>query len=235
MLPGSSAIDFNGFLDKYYIDMGGALIAAFVAVAVIFGLLRWRPSLKGLFSQDLPGGSAPPKAKAVVHGLVYDVILQKPISDCSPSRWAMHFSIFWGFVGLAVATMLDAILNPLAAPLPLVSPVRIIGNVSGVFFMAGITLSIGRRVLVEQVRRNSSRGDVMFLAILFATGITGFATEYFSDLGLVLSDSVSFWTHIVFVATLLVTAPFTKFVHSIGRPLLLLLKRMAGSQKEEMA
>ena len=233
MPGGDLLINFNGFLDKYYIDVGGALIAAFVAVAVAFGLLRWRPTLRAHFAQGAAGVARPSRASAVAHTLVYDVIMQKPISDCSASRWAMHFSIFWGFIGLAVATTLDAVLNPLATPLPLSSPVRIVGNVGGVLFMAGVTLSIGRRAMVEDVRRNSGRGDVAFLAVLFATGLTGFATEYFSEFNLLMPDSVSFWVHMAFVAALLITAPFTKFVHSIGRPLLLFLKRKSGEGKTE--
>jgi nitrate reductase gamma subunit len=223
-------IDFNGFLDKYYIDVGGALIAGFVAISVAYGVFTWRPTLRSIFGGSRPTGPSPSKSRAILRGLVFDVVLQKPVKDCSAGRWAVHFSIFWGFVGLAVATTLDAIINPLAAPLPLASPVRVIGNVSGILFLVGVSLSIGRRVVDPDVRRNSSLADALFLFLLFATGITGFATEYFSDLNFVLPDLVSFAVHVVFVTALLVTAPFTKFVHSIGRPILLLLKRLAGTK-----
>jgi hypothetical protein len=222
-------IDFNTFLDRYYIDLGGAAVAAFVALAVASGLLRWRPTLRSLFRSDTSSQPSPSRGRVILHGIIYDVLLQKPVKDCSTPRWAVHFCLFWGFIGLSIATTLDAITNPSAAPLPLFSAVRVAGNVGGILFMTGVVLSIGRRALVSDVRKNSNAADIVFLAMLFATGITGFATEYLSDLNMTLPDSVVFWSHMVFVTTLLVTAPFTKFVHSIGRPLLLYAKRLAGS------
>jgi len=134
-------------------------------------------------------------------------------------------AMFWGFLGLAITTTLDEILNPTAGPLPLLSPVRILGNVSGVFFVAGVSYSLGRRLLVQSVRENSTKGDAVFLSLLILTGVTGFVTEIFSQFNLVAPDSFSYWFHLILVTALLATAPFTKFVHAIGRPILLLVRR----------
>jgi len=81
------------------------------------------------------------------------------------------------------------------------------------------------------VRKNTTRGDSIFLLMLFLTGVSGFATEIFSDLNIFFPDAFSYWFHILLVAGLLASAPFSKFVHSIGRPILLLLRR---SELEKM-
>lgn len=169
--------------------------------------------------------SASSKARILANNLAVDVFYQKPIADCSRTRWFAHLAMFWGFVGLAVTTTLDEILNPTAGPLPLLSPVRIIGNITGAFFIAGVSVSLARRLIVPSVRENSTVGDFAFLLLLFLTGVTGFATEILSNLNLVVVDNFSYWSHIILVAALLASAPFTKFVHAIGRPILLMVKR----------
>ncbi len=171
-------IDFNSFLQKSLVDDGGIVIAVVVAIGVLADILRWRKTLSAsLPSAGRSGVSGASKARALAQSLVVDVLYQKPIADCSRMRWFAHLAMFWGFVGLTITTTLDAIVNPTAAPLQLVSPVRLIGNVSGIFFMVGLGYSLGRRVIVPSVRRGSSAGDVIFLAVLFLTGLTGFLTE----------------------------------------------------------
>ena len=166
--------------------------------------------------------------------LLVDVFYQRPIADCSRSRWFAHMAMFWGFVGLAITTVMDEILNPAAAPLPITSPVRILGNITGIFFVGGVAFSLGRRLVVSDVRKNSTVGDAVFLLLLLLTGVTGFMTEAFSNLNLVTADNFSYWSHLVLITALLVTAPFTKFVHAIGRPILLLVKR-SDMEKSKLA
>jgi len=219
-------INFNTFLSKGYVDIGGIIILIGVIFGIAYGLLRWRKAL----AETLPhitsySLSAASKAKILVNNLGIDVFYQKPIADCSRTRWIAHLALFWGFLGLAVTTTLDEIVNPAAAPLILTSPVRILGNISGVLFVAGVSISLARRLFVPSVRENSTRGDFVFLLLLFLTGISGFTTEIFSDLNVVFPDSFSYWFHIILVTALLASAPFSKFVHAIGRPILLLVKR----------
>jgi len=219
-------INFNTFLSKGYVDTGGIIILIFVIFGIAYGLLRWRKAL----AETLPhiatfSLSTASKAKVLANNLGIDVFYQKPIADCSRTRWIAHLALFWGFLGLAVTTTLDEIVNPAAAPLILTSPVRILGNISGVLFVAGVSISLARRLFVPSVRENSTRGDFVFLLLLFLTGISGFMTEIFSDLNVVFPDSFSYWFHIILVTALLASAPFSKFVHAIGRPILLLVKR----------
>lgn len=216
-------INFNEFLPKNYIDIGGAAIATIVAIGVAYGVLRWRAALVGKSSSGIL--STATRARVLANSLAIDVLYQKPIADCSRTRWFAHLAMFWGFLGLAVTTTMDEILNPSAGPLPLTSPVRILGNISGVFFLAGVSISFTRRLVVSDVRENSTVGDVVFLTLLFLTGLTGFITEIFSQINFVSADSFSYWSHLILVAALLASAPFTKFVHAIGRPILLLFKR----------
>lgn len=226
MLLQTLLINFNTFLPKSYIDIGGAIVLVVVIIGISYGLLRWRKAL----AETLPrvagySLSAASRAKVLANNLGIDVFYQKPIADCSRTRWIAHLAMFWGFLGLAVTTTLDEIVNPAAAPLQLGSPVRILGNISGILFVAGVSFSLARRVSVPSVRENSDRGDFVFLLLLFLAGVSGFTTEIFSELNVAFPDGFSYWFHIILVAALLASAPFSKFVHAIGRPILLLVKR----------
>jgi len=167
-------------------------------------VLRWRKALVEKLPRStdhtLPTMS---RARMLADTLAVDVFYQKPIADCSRTRWFAHLAMFWGFVGLAVTTTLDAILNPTAGPLALSNPVRILGNISGIFFVAGVSVSLGRRLVVRSVRENSTAGDAIFLLLLILTGLSGFTTEVFSNLNLVSADSFSYWSHLILVAVLL--------------------------------
>jgi len=225
-------INFNTFLPKGYVDIGALIVLVVVVAGVVFGLSRWRGALAGHFSSYSLSASS--KTRILANSLAVDVLYQKSIADCSRPRWFAHMAMFWGFVGLAVTTTLDEILNPSAGPLPLFSPVRILGNVSGVIFVAGVSYSLARRLAVPSVRENSTVGDAVFLSLLILTGVTGFITEMFSQFNLVVPDSFSYWSHLLLVAALLASAPFTKFIHAIGRPILLLLRRTEIEKSESL-
>ncbi|MDA4112751.1 MAG: respiratory nitrate reductase subunit gamma [Thaumarchaeota archaeon] len=228
-------VDFNSFLQKNYIDIGGIVIVSVVGLGLLLCFIRWRGTFMELLRVRGPALSRSTITRATLSNVVVNVLYQKPVADCSRTRWAMHFTMFWGFIGLAIATTLDAILNPAAAPLPFLSPVRVVGNVGGVLFMFGVTLSLGRRVVSSSVRRDSSLGDFLFLGVLFLAGLTGFLTEFLSDLNVVYPDYFVFWSHLLLVSLLLVTAPFSKFVHAVGRPALLLVKRLAKEKSDAAA
>ena len=167
------SINFNSFLSKNYVDLGGIVILLIVIIGVSFSLLRWRVALVNSLPRLKSGAlSASKKTKLFAQNLGIDVFYQKSIADCSRVRWMAHLAMFWGFLGLAATTTLDEILNPSANVLPLVSPVRILGNVSGILFLAGVTYSLGRRLLVSSVRENTTRGDSLFLLMLFLVGVT---------------------------------------------------------------
>ncbi len=220
------SVDFNSLLPHELILIGGTVIFLWVAVAVVFDLIRWRDVI-GSYG----AGSETSTAKAILGSLgrtiTEDVLVQRKIRDCNLARWFSHLAVFWGFIMLAASTTLDAMLNSQALPLPITSPVRLVGNLGGVLFMSGLAIMVYRRAFSQGVRRSSTLADVFFLAVLCTAGITGFLTEILSDGGSFSALAAVYWTHLMTVAALFVLAPFTKFVHALGRPLLAFLERYA--------
>ena len=139
--------------------------------------------------------------------------------DCEDAQqWVAHILIMWGFVGLFVTTALDAVVNRAALPLPLLHPVRLLGNATGIAFMAGLTLAIVRRAVRADLRAASARGDWTFLLALWGTGATGFLVQWFADRAGAPATAWLYVTHLGFVGLILATAPWTKFMHAVWRP-----------------
>jgi nitrate reductase gamma subunit len=57
------------------------------------------------------------------------------------------------------------------------------------------------------------------LLLLLLVGVTGFLLDLFMLADLPLAAYVTYTVHLIAVFNLLITAPFTKFVHALYRPL----------------
>jgi nitrate reductase gamma subunit len=215
------SLNFNDYIPHQSVDLAGLFIAIVVAVGLTFVAMRWKSTILARMSNR--SIESLDKVESLTRRLVRDALYQKPMAGCSNTRWFAHFAMFWGFIGLAATTTLDEIINPAALPLPVTSPVRILGNVTGILFVLGVSLSLGFR-FQPYARKSSSRGDFLFLVLLLIAGLSGFTTEIFSSVSLIFIDGISYWLHIAVVAALLATAPFTKFVHAVGRPIILLTR-----------
>lgn len=143
-------------------------------------------------------------------------------------QWAAHLLIMWGFLGLFATTALDALVNHPANPLPLLHPVRLLGNVSGVAFMAGLTLAIARRALNARVR--STAGDWVFLWSLWGTGATGFLLQWTASLGDLRDTRLWYPAHLALIVAILLFAPWSKFLHAVWRPSWALYRRLVEAQ-----
>lgn len=153
------------------------------------------------------------------------------MDDCEDfQQWFAHLLIMWGFVGLFATTSLDALVNKAADPLPLLHPVRLLGNVTGILFLAGLTLAIVRRALLDRVRVRSKASDWTFLLSLWGTGATGFLVQWFADLGDLSNTRWTYTLHLGFVAALLLFAPWTKFLHAAWRPTWALYRTLTAAR-----
>jgi len=205
------------------VEIGGLAVAVSVAAGMAYNIRRWRivEQLSGK-----PKGERNSIFGDTISLLLKDVAYRQIApSGGRRSTWATHMAIFWGFVGLAVATIMAAVMNPHGGPMALSHPVRIVGNVSGGVFMVGLLFAAYRRYTDADLKRTSVFADHLFLWLMIFSGLTGFAAEVTADLDLLAPTGFFYLTHLAGVAILLILAPYTKFVHSIGRPLILLIER----------
>jgi nitrate reductase gamma subunit len=152
----------------------------------------------------------------------------------------------WGFLGLLAATILDyglALVGIKASgtPVPIWYPVRLLGTVAGLLLVYGATMLIVRRLRgAERSVRRSSSADWTLLALVWITGITGFALEL--ALYLPGAPAWGYWVflfHVAVAMELVILAPFMKLAHAVYRPVALFFLALAATplvdEREEAA
>ena len=160
--------------------------------------------------------------------LIFEVFGQKKQYECLTetetskfeklnSKWLMHVFTIWGFIGLFVATILDMFLkhdhNELVS---VFYPMRLLGIISGIFFLIGVTSFILKRAFkVNKYYSNSTYEDYFILVTLWILGFTGILLTAFLYLDFVPATwaYVIFVLHVVSFYELMIFAPFTKFAH----------------------
>lgn len=233
----TTQVNRNTILNKSIVDYSGLVAAVVVAAGVVY---RTRNKSIPLLVQEILGairGPTPEGEKraggwgTVVSVAVKDVLLLGKMGECEDfQQWLSHFLTMWGFIGLAVTTTSDAIFNNAAVPLPITSPIRLLGNASGIVLVAGLTLSFSRRLVHADVRTASRAGDWAFLVSLYGTALTGFMVQAFADTSNVAGTWVAYPVHLAFIALLLVAAPWTKFVHAVWRPSWVVYSRLSAER-----
>ena len=231
------------FIPNELIHTTGLIVMAVVFLAGLAGILTmaWRVSrAEGVTRRSLLGGRA---ALARAWRAAWSAVATESLgqsrfrAECETDaaalpwfrrRWLIHALTMWGFLGLLAATVADYGLEIIGwkatgTPVPLWYPVRLLGTVAGMALVYGVTMLILDRMRgATRALRNSTAADWTFLALLWITGVSGFAIE----LGLYLPDPPvwGYWIflfHVAVAMELVLLAPFMKFAHAIYRPLAL--------------
>jgi len=158
------------------------------------------------------------------------------------SKWFIHAATMWGFLGLLFATALNYLLDIIGVKatgtfVPLWYPTRLIGTVSGLLFLYGVSILLYKRWRATDKAHSFSRpSDWIFLSLLWLSGVTGFIIEI--ALYLPGAPIWGYWIFIFHVAvsiTLLLLLPFTKFAHAIYRIVALYVHALKPVAKQETA
>ena len=241
--------DMTGFLSFDLIHDMGLVLFAVAGLVAVGGIARMalrlsRTTARAETSEDnADAEKRGPLARisSAVRNVVAELAAQSRYRDCQEEatvpwyrgRWFTHMSIMWGFVGLGVATGLDYLLMMVAdkvpgQPDPLWWPTRLLGTVAGLFLMYGTSLAIIERYRKpDKYASHSLLSDWLFLWLLWLSGLTGFVLEAALYL-----PSMSAWGYLVFLVhvvvamELIVLLPFTKFAHSVYRPIALFIHEL---------
>ncbi|MHC1624830.1 MAG: respiratory nitrate reductase subunit gamma [Methermicoccaceae archaeon] len=187
------------------------------------------------------------KLSILVKTFVLEVCLQTRILRYSPLRWVMHLMIFWGWMMLFLFSMLVGFFEMLnfgfdyiglETPYYLTpifwrdSILEIPNDFFGYVLLAGITIAILRRALQSSVRRLTESYDIVLIGALFIVTVTGFLAEWFRGGAYVLGDtfgtfassapSMALFHVILSFAFGIAIIPFTKYIHIITAPLVIL-------------
>jgi nitrate reductase gamma subunit len=214
-----------------------AIIAlVIIAAGTAYKLLQWRRVIPKGFMKDVVGrlgyGGV---ASAAVKELASKIAANTGLFN-EGWRRAVHMAMFWGFVGLMITTTWSYIVNPHADYRPVTEPYRILGNLSGVVLLVSSSIALLRIGLSSRFRHARTWRDLTFLSTLWLSTLTGFTTQYFREISYMTPNnpatgqllSFNYQLHFILVGLLLITAPFTSFMHAITTPLLRLYEALGN-------
>ncbi len=158
---------------------------------------------------------------SLVNSLAKSALAQTNYLKCTNrNRYLAHMALFWGFVGLAVATTVDFVIGLGKVPLYPVPPQRMLGILSGIAFTAGAGYYLWKRFKKDERHVKLSHfSDWVFVVLMLLAGVSGLllTLSMYQDSGVAAYSLYAI--HLVVVFDLILLAPFTKFAHAIYRPL----------------
>ncbi len=248
------SLDIFGFIPEELIHNIGIGVMVLVFVAGLAGVVTMarRLAREGGVGWRSVVGSRPALRRSL--GALWSALGVESLgqrryrADCDPDadrlpwfrrRWFLHAATMWGFLGLLAATILDyglAVIGIKATgtPVPVWYPVRLLGTVAGLLLVYGVSMLILQRLRGdERSVRHSTAADWTFLALLWITGVTGFAIEL--ALYLPSAPGWGYWVflfHVAVAMELVLLAPFMKFAHAVYRPVALFFLALAEAPQE---
>jgi citrate/tricarballylate utilization protein len=221
----ASGRDFYGVIPHSAMIAIFGTAAVFVLVMMGAGSVRfWAKSgSTGRRPAPLSGAGLRPASEfSALLNALRDAMSLKYLSGGTPDsnarRW-FHHCTFYGFLlcfASTTAAAVDHYLLGLRAPYPWLSVPVILGTLGGLGLLIGPAglYSVKRRrdPAISDPRQNGA--DVSFLALLFATALTGLVLLALRDtpeMGILLR------VHLGVVLALFVTMPYGKFVHGAYR------------------
>ena len=168
---------------------------------------------------------------------IIGIFSHKNFNQCSTksSRYWGHLLLFYGFVGALLTTTLVAVSEiffnyPL--PIPLDSPIKILGNVSGLLMLIGGIIILLRRLVNQNDKSINTYNDWILVVFILGVVISGLLTESFRLLEFPVLAYSAYFIHLVFILYLFWYAPYSKMAHMFYRTLALVYLKQNGRDKK---
>ncbi len=212
-------IHYGKFISYIPIQIIFTATLAFGVLSLLYSMWSYWKSLDANNPVDVQGsrqGFVPSFIAALA-----EILPHTTFKDCEANRirYVAHFMTFWGMIGLVVTTAIVAFnidilhLDPPSRQGPGTLPIKILGNISAAAFVIGLLIMLLRRLTNPEQAGNSAYFDWFFILIIFGTGATGLSTELLRYSGNTQGTYVSYMIHLMFVLSLLLYLPFSKFAH----------------------
>lgn len=160
-------------------------------------------------------------AGVMLWSILVDGVLVASLWRKDKFRWAMHALLLYGFVGLGLADILMSVFNPGRGGLPITHPLKLLPNLSGLAILLGIIYVRYRYSTDPYIDNGLTLGrDYLFLNLLTLTILSGFLVEVLGYAGAIQWVLPTYILHLAVVATLFLSAPFTRFAHAFVVPVL---------------
>lgn len=197
------------------IDVTFGAAAFFALVCFIVGVKRyWADMSSGVKVQG--------NLSNTIKEVIAEILAHKRFEKCNVTkdRKSSHLFVFYSFVGLAITTTLAIVYLygfKYESPYPLYDPLKIIGNLSALALLYGITLVTRNRLRNAEKAGKGSYYDWLFIIVIYAIVLTGIFSQLFRLANIAFLAYPTYFFHLVFVFFLFAYAPFSKMAHMVYR------------------
>lgn len=231
----------------YIPEVQSNLLLAVTTIICIIGLYllisRWGHGRPGRFFSLWANEAFQDGIVPFLRALVLDVLLFRRTWRRSKGRWAMHMTIFWGFIILTGFLLLSITGHILLSINPdgfggtfsrYVTSLQLPYSLVGYLLLAASGIALFRRLLVKKVRERTRFSDFFLIGSIFIIALTGMIAEWFSGYDTIVGPAIKNWDlALQFLALHLYAAlllflmmiPWSRFRHILATPLLLLTRR----------
>lgn len=224
-LPGNmnlsaGKIVFSNLVQVKYIDAIFMPTAAFAALAFLIGISRFWRDMKA--NSDQPNSPAPAGFISSLISAVTEILAHSRFKKCevNQARSTGHLLIFYSFIGLAITTGLAVFYLYILghpSPYPLLSPLKIIGNLSAIALFIGVILVISNRLNTGDKAGPGTYFDWLFIGVVSVVGLSGILSELTRLAGIAVLAYPIYFIHLVSVFFLFFYAPYSKLAHMLYR------------------
>jgi quinone-modifying oxidoreductase subunit QmoC len=224
-------IAYSSLLPSYYIDGVYVPIFLFAVISLAIGITRYWKDMARASGMTPKGGLV-----STIIATIGEILSHKRFEKCelTKDRRISHLLVFYSFIGLAITTAWAVVYlygyeimeamgkTPYSwmlgkSPYPLTDPVKIIGNVSALGLLLGITLVVRYRLKNKEKAGSGGYYDWLFINLIILIVATGILSEIFRLADIAILAFSVYFIHLVVVFFLFFYAPFSKMAHMVYR------------------
>jgi len=222
-------IVFGHLMPHTIIDAVFVPVFMFAAMVFAGGVLRFWKNIHGQCNGKCSFASIIPALISVK----LEILAHNRFRKCevNKGRAIAHMGVLYGFIGLAITTALAVFYLYILdrhSPYPLNSPLKIIGNISAIALLVGITLMVINRFKVKAQAGIGSYFDWLFIWVIYTVVLSGILSEVTRLLGIAMIAYPIYFLHLVSVFFLFFYAPYSKLAHMVYRTIAMVYARKAG-------
>lgn len=225
-------ISFSRFMPPIpYIDFLFMPLAALAVLSFIMGIKSYWADMSRY--HGAPSGGDINKS---ITDTIVEILAHKRFDNCNVTkdRKISHLLVFYSFIGLAITTSIAVFylyFLKWESPYPQTNIIKIIGNISGIALLIGITMIVSNRIKNKDKAGIGSYFDWLFIIIVYGVGATGMFAQIFRLIEVAPIAYFMYFAHLVFIFVLFAYAPFSKMAHMVYRTTAMVYARHVGRDK----
>lgn len=215
--------------------------------AAIFAVVSFFGGIKKYWADMSKGAKIKGDLASTIKETIMEIISHKRFDKCNVTkdRSLAHLLVFFSFIGLAITTtwcvfylygnkLLGiekfAFFNFGASPYPLYDPLKIVGNISALALLTGITLVISNRMKNKEKAGEGSYFDWIFIVVIYVIAASGILSEVLRLADIAPLAYPMYFIHLVFIFFLFAYAPFSKMAHMVYRTTAMVFAKCSGRE-----